>query len=52
MGTEKDKISQAKISDLPEPATKQREADKVKGGRMSATETGDVTSGPSGGDQG
>ena len=51
MSTEKDKTSQAKISDLPEPATKQREADKVKGGRM-ATETGDVTSGPSGGDQG
>ena len=52
MSTEKDKSSQAKITDLPEPATKQREAEKVKGGRM-ATESGDVTQdGSRGGDTG
>ena len=52
MSIDKDKTPQAKISDLPEPATKEREADKVKGGRM-ATESGDVTQdGSRGGDTG
>ena len=51
MSTDKSKAPGSKINDLPEPKTKDREADKVKGGRM-ATESGDVTSGPSGGDQG
>ena len=52
MSIDKDKTPHAKISDLPEPATKEREADKVKGGRM-ATESGDVTQdGSRGGDTG
>lgn len=55
MSTEKEKNPQAKITDLPEPASSDREADKVKGGRMMAnpTESGDVTPAPPvGGDQG
>lgn len=55
MSTEKDKNPQANITDLPEPANTDREADKVKGGRMrmNATESGDVTPAPPvGGDQG
>src|ERR1035437_8781352 len=52
MSTEKDKTPNTKITDLPEPKTAERQADKVKGGRMSSTEKDDVTPGPSGGDQG
>lgn len=52
MSTEKDKTPQTKIKDLTEPVNAEREADKVKGGRMSTTEPEDVTSGPSGGDKG
>lgn len=52
MSIDKDKNSQPKINDLPEPKTAEREADKVKGGRMNQTEKEDVTQGPSGGDQG
>jgi hypothetical protein len=49
---------QSKISDLPEP-TNAKDADKVKGGMPKSgggthgtTESGDVTPGPMGGDQG
>ena len=49
--SDKDK-PKAKISDLPAKPSSNKETEKVKGGRMSSTETGDVTSGPSGGDQG
>ena len=35
--TEKDKNPQPKFTDLPEPPTADREAGKVKGGRMAAT---------------
>jgi hypothetical protein len=55
MSTEKESKPQSKISDLPEPANAQRDADMVKGGRMSSnpTESGDVTqNGTSGGDTG
>ncbi len=54
MSTEQDKNPQPKIGDLPEPATAEREADTVKGGQrnLRATETGDVTPGPNGGDTG
>lgn len=55
MSTEKDKTPQAKITDLPEPKTADRQADQVKGGRMkmNATEAGDVTQdGSAGGDTG
>ena len=54
MGTEKGKSAGAKITDLPEPRTKDREAEKIKGGMMRAdpTESGDVTPGPNGGDTG
>jgi hypothetical protein len=52
MSTEKDKTPTTKITDLPEPKTAERQADKVKGGRMASTEKDEVTPGPSGGDQG
>ncbi|MEO8335007.1 MAG: hypothetical protein ABI664_08545 [bacterium] len=54
MSTEQEKSAQAKIDDLPEPASADREAEKVKGGQrnLRATETGDVTPGPNGGDTG
>jgi hypothetical protein len=55
MTTEKEKTPQSKIADLPEPSSSQREADKVKGGRMrnNPTESDNVTQdGTSGGDQG
>jgi hypothetical protein len=55
MSTEKESKPQSKISDLPESANAQRDADLVKGGRMrnNVTETGDVTQdGTAGGDTG
>ncbi len=55
MTIDKDKKPQPSITDLPEPASADTTADKVKGGRMNlrATESGDVTQdGSRGGDQG
>ena len=37
MSIDKDKTPQPKITDLPEPPTADREADKVKGGRRALT---------------
>jgi hypothetical protein len=53
--TDKDKTAKPAINDLPEPASADSAADKIKGGRMRSdpTESGDVTqNGTSGGDQG
>jgi hypothetical protein len=54
MSTEQDKTAKPKIDDLPEPSSAEREAEAVKGGQrnLRATETGDVTPGPNGGDTG
>jgi hypothetical protein len=54
MSPEQDKTTKAKITDLPEPSNADREAEQVKGGQrnLRATETGDVTPGPNGGDTG
>lgn len=51
---DQDKGAQTKISDLPDKAGPSKDDESIKGGRMKAnpTESGDVTSGPSGGDQG
>ena len=53
--SDKDKTTKPAINDLPEPASADSAADKIKGGRPNTnpTESGDVTqNGTSGGDQG